>query len=198
MAGHKSLRYPLEAVMSCLKDIQELISLNGGGATARLSERFPTVRDGNVGIAIEVDGDLSAAAESLIDAAVSRHLGDEAYLDLWDEGIRYVMVGEEEVPLGDPDRPIELGWGSAVTDYPSAAVMRIHRLWGELANSEDDAGSCVLGDRIELICGGKCYRLAPLDGHQGSLPREKYLDEVMSLLAKSGCEAVRYNPGRLD
>ena len=76
--------------------------------------------------------------------------------------------------------------------------MHIHHLWGELANSEDDAGSCVLGDRIELVCGGKSYRLLPLDRHQGSLPREKYLDEVMSLLAKAGCEAVRYNPGRLD
>lgn len=194
----KNLWYPLSSVEACLSDLRELLSREGCAASARISERFPTVRGGRVGIAIEVDGELSPAAESLADGIIARHLGEDAYLDLWDDGVAYVLVGKEELPLGSPERPIELGWGAIITQYPSAAVMHIHHLWGELANSEDDAGSCVLGDRIELICGGKSYRLLPLDRHQGSLPREKYLDEVMSLLAKAGCEAVRYNPGRLD
>lgn len=194
----RNLWYPLESVQACVADLQGLIAREGCAASAGLSERFPTVGNGDVGIVIEIDGRLGAAAEAMADEIIARRLGEDAYLELWDAGVAYVPVGMEELPLGSPERPIELGWESASSDYPSAAVMHIHRLWGHLAAWEDDAGGCVLGDSIEMELCGKSYRLMPMDGHQGSLPREKWLDEVMSMLRKAGCESVRYNPGRLD
>lgn len=148
------------------------------------------------GLDDEEKGDLKRLEK--INNILSEELGEDAYLECYDQSCFTCYVGEDDsAPKGSKYNPIVLD-GTDLSVYPGHLFFRIQNLWKELALFVGDQGTCVMGEHMEFVYKEKHYILKPLDCLQGSFGREKFLDEVEQLLKAIGCQDIYFDYGMMD